>query len=241
VTILEYTPWVLRGTFSAGMVDLAESDLSGDDPELQVIHNLSGSFNIICPWRGDERAQVVASENAERSVVQDIGSVFGGTAAREAGTLSQSTPANRPLTGGSSSGSSCDCSCNVADSAPPQCLKQCDATFNACKGMPVAMMTDSQMKESASLDDNVEIYSKELRVRFEAFLQATYKDNAMLSDLLKSYLESYDNADSLDARVTIIATAGMPVDCPAPKEVAERMKMAAFMFCAFYPEQNNNN
>ena len=95
VTILEYTPWVLRGTFSAGMVDLAESDLSGDDPELQVIHNLSGNFNIIGPWRGDERAQVVTAGNIERSVVQDIGSVFGGTVSKEAGTMSQSTPANR--------------------------------------------------------------------------------------------------------------------------------------------------
>jgi hypothetical protein len=236
VTILEYTPWVLRGTFSASMVDLAEADLSADDPELQVMHSISGSFNIIGPWRGDDRAQVVAPENIERRVVQDIGSVFGGPVTDRPASPTPSTPTNRPVSSNSGS-TACDCSCNIADSAPPQCLLQCDATFKACKGEPIAMMTDSQMDESATLDENIEIYSNELRVRFEAFLQETYKGNVMLDEYLSSYLDSYDNAVNLDARVTIIATAGMPVDCPAPKEVAEGMKMATFLFCSHLTEQ----
>lgn len=238
VTILEYTPWVLRGTFSAAMVDLAESDLSGDNPELKVVHNLSGSFNIIGPWRGDDRAQVVARDNIERSVRQDVGSVFKVPGGTQAESPDPSNPANRPVTAGSNNGSGCDCSCNVSNSAPTQCLRQCEATFNACKGEPIAMITDSQMVEASSLEERVEIYSKELRDRFETYLQETHKGNAMLPELLSSMLESYDNAENLDARITIIATSGMPVDCPAPEGVAESMKMAAFMFCTYYPEQN---
>lgn len=237
VTILEYTPWVLRGTFSAAMVDMAESDLSGDNPVLKVVHKLSGSFNIIGPWRGDNRAQVVAHEDVERSVRQDVGSTFKIPAGDQSEHPIPPSPENRPITAGSSTGSSCDCSCNVANTAPPQCLQQCDATFNACKGEPVAMITDSQMEEASSLEDRVAIYSKDLRLRFEDYLKETHKDNAMLPELLSSTLESYDNAENLDARITIIATTGMPVDCPAPEGVAESMKMAAFMFCTYYPEQ----
>lgn len=240
VTILEYTPWVLRGTFSAAMVDLAESDLSGDDPVLQVVRNISGSFNIIGPWRGDSRAQVEAPENIERSVVQDVGSVLGVTVTDATGTPGQSNPAGQ-TSSTSSGGSGCDCSCNVANSAAPQCVQLCEATFKACKGEPLAMMTDSQMSASASLDENVAIYSRELRERFEAYLRETHANSPVFNEILSGYLQSYDDSDNLEARITIIATAGMPVDCPAPKEVAERMKMAEFMFCTFYPEQDKEN
>ena len=237
VTILEYTPWVMRGTFSAGMVDLAEADMSRDDPELEVVHNISGSFNIIGPWRGDDRAQVIKPENIQRNVTQDVGSFFEGSVADQSGTMDQSDPASTPATK-SSGGYGCDCSCNFADSAPPQCVDQCNATFKACKGEPLAMITDDQMEEAVTLDEHVEVYTKELRVRLEAHTRKTYADNPRLDEIVSATLDTYDDAQNLDARVTIAATSGMPVDCPAPREVAERMKMAAFMFCEYYPEQS---
>jgi len=67
VTIEEYTPWVLRGSFSAQMVDMAQSDLTVDDPVLTVIHALSGRFNVIGPWRGDDRARTLPPDALERT------------------------------------------------------------------------------------------------------------------------------------------------------------------------------
>jgi hypothetical protein len=240
VTILEYTPWVMRGTFSAGMVDLAEADMSRDDPELEVVHSISGSFNIIGPWRGDDRARVIKPENIQRNLSQDVGGFFEGSAADPSGTMGQSDPASTPATKGSG-GYGCDCSCNFADSAPPQCVNQCTATFKACKGEPLAMITDDQMKEATTLDEHVEVYTRELRTRLEAHMRKTYAGNPKLDEIVSATLDTYDDVQNLEARITIVATSGMQVDCPAPKEVAERMKMAEFMFCQYYPEQNEKN
>jgi hypothetical protein len=53
----------------------------------------------------------------------------------------------------------------------------------------------------------------------------------MLEEIVSGTLESFDGAENLNARVTVAAASGVPVDCPAPKKVAERMKMAQFIFC----------
>ncbi len=127
VTILEYTPWVMRGTFSASMVDKAEADMSVDDPLLAVVHNLSGSFNIIGPWRGDDRAQVIKPEKIQRNVTQDVGSFFDTPVADQSGTMGQSGSASAQA---KKSSGRCDCSCNIADSAPPQCPQQCQYSGN---------------------------------------------------------------------------------------------------------------
>lgn len=232
VTILEYTPWVLRGTFAAQMVDMAQSDLTVDDPLLKVIHNLSGTFNIIGPWRGDDRAQLVTPDNIERTVRQDIGSVFGTPEVAQGGAAggpgSGGTTGNAGITG---SGLVCDCSCNVAESAPSACQNQCGGTFKACQGEPLATLTDLQLDEAASLDDRVAAYAADLRERFEAFLRERYGGQPVVDEMVSGYLDAYDEASDLNGRISITASAGMSVDCPAPEAVAERMQMAAFMFC----------
>jgi hypothetical protein len=230
VTIEEYSPWVLRGSFSAAMVDLDQSDLTVDDPVLRVIHHLSGSFNVIGPWRGDDRAAVIDPDDLDRTILEDIDSAFGivgGT--QNLGT--GATGAASSSGGGSGGGMSCDCSCNVSDSAPMACQSQCAGTFQACQGEPLPMISEAEMDELASLEDRVAAYSEDLRERFEAFIDDGWGDHPQIDMIKESYLEAFDEATSLDARVSMIAIAGMPVDCSPPEEVAERMKMATNNFC----------
>ena len=238
VTILEYTPWVLRGTFSALMVDKAQSDMTVDDPVLTAVHKLSGQFNIIGPWRGDDRAQVATREDLQRSVRQDLGSVFhpSGVGQTGADTTSYSPgPASSGTANGG--GPACDCSCNLADQAPPVCLETCGGTFQACQGEPVAMLSDQHFAKQASLDITVENYTMQLRERFEANLKDRYDSQANLEEIVAGYLESFDDVADLNGRVMLIGSAGMSVDCPAPVEVADRMQMAEFMYCQFLPDQ----
>lgn len=239
VTILEYTPWVLRGSFSARMVDKAQSNMEVDDPVLRVVHQLSGTFNVAGPWRGDSRASVARSDDLERMVRQDVDSVFGAglgggsTGGGGSGTAASASSGGTTATGGQS----CDCSCNVAESAPPACQEACGGTFQACQGVPLAMLTDDYFEQQANLDVTEESYTADLRKRFEEWLRERYAAQANVEDLVSGYLESFDDVADLNARVVVIGSAGMPVDCPAPEAVAERMQMASFMFCQFLPEQ----
>jgi hypothetical protein len=241
VTIEEYTPWVLRGSFSAAMVDKARSDMNADDPVLTVVHQLTGTFNVTGPWRGDRRASVAQPDDLERMVRQDVGSVFAvglGDGARGPGAA----PGGGGASGeGSSSGMDtgvlCDCSCNGVDSAPSDCQAACEGTFLACRGEPVAMLTDEYFAQQADLEVTVESYSADLRKRFEAFLRDRYGNQPQVDDIVDGYLDSFDDVADLNARVSLIGSAGMPVDCPPPPEVAERMKMASFIYCQFLPEQ----
>lgn len=239
VTILEYTPWVLRGTFSAAMVDKAQSDMTVDDPVLTVVHQLSGTFNVIGPWRGDDRAEVGVRQDLERSVRQDVGSVFelpGSVAADAPPGAGGSGPGSAASTG-SGSGAACDCSCNVVDSAPPACREACEGTYQACQGEPLAMLGEDYFAQQADLDVTEESYTADLRERFEAYLRERYGAQPQVEDVVSGYLDSFDEALDLNARVMLIGSSGMPVDCPAPAAVAERMKMAEFMYCQHLPSQ----
>lgn len=241
VTIEEYTPWVLRGSFSAPMVDKAQSDMTADDPVLQVVHQLTGTFNVTGPWRGDRRAAVAQPDDPGRMVRQDLGSVFGTSLGGEAPGSGTATGGRGPGTPGPSAGSGggslCDCSCNVAASAPSDCQAACEGTFLACRGEPVAMLTDEYFAQQADLDITEESYTADLRKRFEAYLRDRYGNEPQVDDIVDGYLDSFDDVADLNARVTLIGSAGMPVDCPPPPEVAERMKMAVFIYCRFLPEQ----
>jgi hypothetical protein len=116
-------------------------------------------------------------------------------------------------------------------------LETCGGTFQACQGEPVAMLSDQHFAKQASLDITVENYTMQLRERFEANLKDRYDSQANLEEIVAGYLESFDDVADLNGRVMLIGSAGMPVDCPAPVEVADRMQMAEFMYCQFLPDQ----
>jgi len=91
------------------------------------------------------------------------------------------------------------------------------------------------MAEAASLDERVAEYIRALRTRFEAHLEQRFGANPSFDRVLESYLESFDDAADLDGRVSITASTGMPVECPPPEDIADRMKMSTLIYCTMAP------
>ncbi|MCZ6863790.1 MAG: hypothetical protein O7I42_26660 [Alphaproteobacteria bacterium] len=64
VTILEFTPYVLRGEFSANLVDSEEmKTASRQNPDLHPVKQIYGSFTVSAPWRGDGVAPDVGKDS----------------------------------------------------------------------------------------------------------------------------------------------------------------------------------
>lgn len=135
VSIDEYSPWVLRGSYSGHLTNVDRLNLVGDDPSLPVHENIVGTFNIIAPWRKDSRMIVETAETALASVVADMQRATAGLDADDPGAMPG-------VQGGSASGgqqggmlSTCDCSCNAKLELLPQCKAQCEPTLAACEGV----------------------------------------------------------------------------------------------------------
>lgn len=232
VTIDEYTPTILRGSFSGGMVDLSQADISGDNPVLPIHKNLSGTFNIIAPWRGDDRARLNLAEKSAQAVIGDVNQAFPGalTTAR-ADTPTGNPSGNSGIIGSPLAGNSCDCSCNYALTAVPACLTACAGTFEACKGIAVPALDAATLQAAESLEDVVAIAEVELRKKFISRTETLYGDQATYQDILETQMNTFDSMDSLDSKATFYVTIGGKPDCPPPAELASSLGMTTFMFC----------
>jgi hypothetical protein len=82
VTIEEYTPWQLRGSFSGHLTNVDRLNLVGDDPSMPIHENIQGPFNIIAPWHKDDRMIVETAETAIASVFADVQQMQAGQGAR---------------------------------------------------------------------------------------------------------------------------------------------------------------
>lgn len=161
VTIVEYTPEVLRGSFSADLVDPTENLPGGLQPSYAVVRSVEGDFWIASPWREDERMEVGPSASLESDAVDDMvtvipdlppGASIPGAPAPAAGSDAPSPPASSPLGAIGMGQMSCECSCAAFDrlqelsddldrsrreaSAEEQalivCSVQCASSFASC-------------------------------------------------------------------------------------------------------------
>ncbi len=148
VTIDEFTPFVLRGSFQAGLVDLPNIDFSmvGDDYTLPIARTISGSFAITAPWEGDDRVEpVVTAGGTHESAIQDLYEAFpairnfnleemippetleelktGEGTANTIGSLPTSEVSEFPV---------CACECSYDRSQPRSCLKICKPVILSC-------------------------------------------------------------------------------------------------------------
>lgn len=232
VVIEEYSPVVLRGSFSGSMVDASEADLSSDDPVLPVRVNLSGTFNVIAPWRGDSRAVVRPSEDIERAVRQDIRTTFNAPARA---TAESAAPGPGPTISGMSDtatpGQACECSCNIASSAPPACQQACAGTFEACKGEPVPGISAEQRRSGEQLVERTRDAEVQLREDFILLMENQYGNQANFDEMLRSMLETFDGMNSFNDKATLYTTQGGKKLCPPPESLKQALQMYALMFC----------
>jgi len=131
VTIEEYTPLLMRGSFSADLVQMGERGKAGD-PVLPIARTLEGRFFISQPWRTDRRVQV---RNAGIAMTEMVEEAFPGISLVPGAALSVTAPPARtetPGNGAASRTSGCNCSCNYAASTNTSCRTQCEPVFAAC-------------------------------------------------------------------------------------------------------------
>jgi len=232
VTIDEYTPTILRGSFSGGMVDLSQVQLTGDNPVLPIHKNLSGSFNIIAPWRGDDRARVVIAQTSAQAVIGDVNQAFaGGLGGIRADTPNGNPSGNSSAIGSAVSSNACDCSCNYALTAAPACNTACAGTFAACKGIAVRPIDAATLLAAENLQDIVAVAVAELRKKFIDRTEILYGEQATYQDILASQMNTFDAMDGLDAKTTFYITIGGKAECPPPPELASSLGMTTLMFC----------
>lgn len=137
VTIEEFSTAVLRGSFSASLVDPEQGvDLPEDSP-LPVRHQISGRFQVAAPWIEDGRVQREGAEDVVEAVTADVAAAMPGTDVDLDTWLEGASQGGSVSSGGSVTGvglPACYCSCNTVDSADPACQDYCKPTLAACAG-----------------------------------------------------------------------------------------------------------
>ena len=183
VTIEEYGPSILRGTFEADLIDEADP---GPDEAPKIATTISGRFLIPSPWRGDPDFEI-DEQAVQRALIQNMlqsGPFAAGPMRDMIGQMGAPPPGVCEAgfteseieamgfttgcgTGTSSSGSvapdcSCECDDRETEEALPVCQQQCERDWNTCP-MPVGS-PNSLTSGDANLEAQV--------AEFEALLEA---------------------------------------------------------------------
>ena len=153
VTITEYTPDMIRGEFSADLVD--QNQRHGPNQSLfRVVDSISGSFNIPAPWRGNARPDVGADSPMMQGIKSDVvdllqqvppdmrRSLIGGPQVRQlCRLLTTQELENLGIPGACEGGAAaafvpgavCDCDCERWEytQSLPRCGEICDAKWES--------------------------------------------------------------------------------------------------------------
>jgi hypothetical protein len=117
VTIDEYTPTMLRGTFRASLIAADEfsavtaglSYARERQPTLKVARTIEGRFWVAAPWQSDDRYEVVLNPDIHQSVADDLSEMM--PAGWSFGMGATAGPPTAP-SGVGATGYNCTCSCD---------------------------------------------------------------------------------------------------------------------------------
>jgi hypothetical protein len=142
VTITEYSPLILSGTFSASLAEYVAGAGPNDPPVYQSRGTVSGTFTSVAPFLGDERATIVhdSHEQMADDIMNSLGVPAGmAQSLREDGSLPESMGGSPGGGSGSSSGGGgtitpkCTCECDMKPFADDLCNLLCEEEFAACE------------------------------------------------------------------------------------------------------------
>lgn len=136
VTIEEYSPTILRGSYSGNLVESYESGQETGD-KAPATRFINGNFQVVATWTGDDRIVLVPDEPDQ--VMDDLTEQFGvDTSAYEviqAGdrkrVVTKQADTSTSVGGGSTSGE-CSCECEYRELADELCEMFCEEEFAAC-------------------------------------------------------------------------------------------------------------
>ncbi len=151
VTIDEYTPLIMRGSFSAQLTDTSRFELSLDDedPVPPAHRTISGRFTIAAPWRHDNRVTPLApAESQEDAVLQDMVAAFpalGGLDLKALvpadATRGRASSKDVRFNGPIGRFPACDCDCRELTDHEPPCRPICEVRLRQCQA-------DEQQREA---------------------------------------------------------------------------------------------
>lgn len=210
VTIAEFTPFVLRGTFSAQLTDMSQVTFTPEDVDqaLPVHRTIEGSFVIAAPWQSDPMVQVYqqSGDPAQASLqdliqtypilaTMDLSDITLPSAPPESGTMPPSPVGEFP---------SCDCSCETAGEQTGGCGSVCLVAVQQAEESTTrqAALTAGR-REQASLAGAVD----RMRADFSAFLT-----NRGMETIREDLLKVFDEQPTAEAKRFMLFTYGMPVD-----------------------------
>ena len=207
VTIEEFTPFVLRGKFSAALTRTSAADYT------QVSHrSISGSFVVAAPWKGDRDIKINRSSSSD-AAIQDLAEVI-----PILGTLDLSAPIRSGATGSDAAQStppvskasgfpSCNCTCQPIESYDAVCRSICEVKVQQCAAQETlqAALTESQ-NEQAELNQLANDVDR-MRADYKAFM----RDNNM-AHMQDTMLATFDQQPTAEAKRFFLFTQGMPVD-----------------------------
>ena len=135
VTIDEFTPMIIRGSFKA---PLAEFEQQGNQPAVYVRREtVTGTFTSVAPWQSDERVQIL--QESTEQMADDITNALGVPAdmahsMKERGTMPGVSGGSGAAAGGGGGALSedCSCDCDKRELADDLCEFFCEEEFAAC-------------------------------------------------------------------------------------------------------------
>jgi hypothetical protein len=218
VTIDEFTPFVLRGSFEAGLTDLSRVEFTEEDldPTLPVFRTVRGNFSIAAPWEGDSDVVVYYQpplDSAEQDMVQAFPGIEGFDLSEmikpTASAGSPAAPAGRLIPF-----PSCNCSCQPLENYSSICRPICKVKVSQCDvEQAFEARLAAKQKEKSALAGDVD----QMRLDFENYL-----DQENMGGLKDSILLRYDEQSSPEAKRKIMMSYGMNVGAYGDDETQRR-------------------
>jgi hypothetical protein len=140
VSIEEYTPMRIRGSFTAPLAWFEPAPAPDQPPVFKSGPILTGTFNQVAPWLEDSRVGRIQLQS-EREMADDVGKALGVPAAtmrslRQQGVIPGGESPGTPSSGGGGSGAAvgggCDCDCANKGTVDELCEFFCEEEFAAC-------------------------------------------------------------------------------------------------------------
>ena len=148
VTITEYSPEVMRGSFSGTMVYREDHDPTSPNEQqtLPVRHKLKGNFVVAAPILNDRRTRRLDPREYQ-DFRADLELVFPGLQGLAENGIPKGAISTLPdraagMSASASSGSRCDCSCNYSKTASSVCKTWCEPVYKACEGEPAKVRSN---------------------------------------------------------------------------------------------------
>jgi len=139
VTIEEYTPFVIRGSFVAPLAEFVPSGIPDQPPIYTPRDTVTGSFSSVAPWLSDERTEIIL--DSQQQIADEIANTLGVPAdmiysMKQDGTMPGSSTTGTGQggsTGGGSTQTGCSCECEMKPFADELCELFCEEEFAACE------------------------------------------------------------------------------------------------------------